>query len=159
MSSRNTLSVYDPEAVRRQTQLAEQQKYGSSGFQQAPWTQAERMAFENSPFMKQLADIAAREAQKELERERRRRGGDCENALDLRGDPKPFDQYTDYYETLGVDADAGGAEIRKAYMRQSVKHHPDKQTGRSEDELKASVEEFQANLTMNATSWRRRILS
>lgn len=32
----------------------------------------------------------------------------------------------DYYKILGVPRDCGDAEIKKAYRRESLKHHPDK---------------------------------
>ena len=32
----------------------------------------------------------------------------------------------DYYKILGVERDCSDADIRKAYRRESLKHHPDK---------------------------------
>ena len=51
----------------------------------------------------------------------------------------------DYYEVLGVEKGASSDEIRKAYKREALKHHPDRNPGdaSAEAKFKAANEAFQ----------------
>ena len=51
----------------------------------------------------------------------------------------------DYYELLGVDRNAGGDEIKKAYRKQALKYHPDRNPGdkQAEEKFKAVSEAYQ----------------
>lgn len=35
----------------------------------------------------------------------------------------------DYYETLGIKKSASADEIKKAFRKSAIKHHPDKEGG------------------------------
>src|ERR1041385_1835715 len=54
-------------------------------------------------------------------------------------------QFKDYYETLGVKADASDAEIKSAYRKLARKFHPDvsKESG-AEEKFKAANEAYEA---------------
>ncbi len=42
----------------------------------------------------------------------------------------------DYYEVLDVDRNVSDGDLKKAYRRKSMKHHPDRNPGDSEAEKK-----------------------
>lgn len=48
----------------------------------------------------------------------------------------------DFYEILGLKKDASQDEIKKAYRKNALKYHPDKQVGKSETEKKEAEEKF-----------------
>jgi len=51
----------------------------------------------------------------------------------------------DYYEILGVARDASEADIKKAYRREAMKHHPDRNPDdkSAEDKFKEANEAFE----------------
>ena len=63
---------------------------------------------------------------------------DVESMLNLRGD-----SLEEAYKVLEVSPDATDEEVRAAYRRLAVAHHPDKVANLGEDIRKAATEKFQ----------------
>jgi molecular chaperone DnaJ len=51
----------------------------------------------------------------------------------------------DYYQVLGINRDSGEDEIKKAYRKQAVKYHPDKNPGdkSAEESFKEATEAYE----------------
>ena len=51
----------------------------------------------------------------------------------------------DYYEILGIDKSASAAEIKKAYRKKAIQHHPDKNPGdtKAEEMFKKAAEAYE----------------
>jgi len=63
----------------------------------------------------------------------------------LRGDNNSGMDYKDYYKILGVERKASADDIRKAYRKLAMQHHPDKNPGdkKAEDKFKEINEAYQ----------------
>lgn len=48
----------------------------------------------------------------------------------------------DYYEVLGLDKNATAEDIKKSFRKLSIKFHPDKQVGKSDNERKEAEDKF-----------------
>jgi curved DNA-binding protein len=65
--------------------------------------------------------------------------------LNWRGDNNSIMDYKDYYKILGVDRKASADDIRKAYRKLAMQHHPDKNPGdkKAEEKFKDINEAYQ----------------
>lgn len=56
----------------------------------------------------------------------------------------PTNKDKNYYDILGVTKDADAETIKKAYRKLALEYHPDKQQGKSEEEVNKATEKFKA---------------
>ena len=63
----------------------------------------------------------------------------------------------DYYDILGVGKSASESEIKKAYRKQAIKYHPDKNPGdkSAEEKFKKAAEAYEV---LGNRDWRKNLL-
>ena len=61
----------------------------------------------------------------------------------------------DYYETLGVPKNASDEEIKKAYRKQAMKHHPDRNHGDTSKDAEAKFKEAKEAYEMLSDAQKR----
>ena len=137
--SRHAIEVYDPEAIQRQLQLEVRRKMQERG-------EPRRQIRPDAPIFKMFAQYAEAEAAKfeAREAERRRRDPTYKpDALDFTAElVRPFDRSVDYYARLGLEQYAPAVDVKKAYMRLSLRYHPDKQVGQPEGVARNAIDQF-----------------
>lgn len=70
--------------------------------------------------------------------------GSCQRELSKGKTPRMPRRDKDLYGVLGVTSDASDAEIKQAYRKQALAHHPDKHQGEGEDAIIAAEKQFKA---------------
>ena len=56
---------------------------------------------------------------------------------------KFYKDVSSYYKVLGIDESASNDEVKKAYRKMAIKHHPDKFSQLGEEQQKAAKNKFQ----------------
>ena len=66
------------------------------------------------------------------------------------------DTLEEAYKVLGVSPDASDAEVKKAYRRLALEHHPDKVAALGEDIRRAAEKKFQEINAAKDKIWKAR---
>jgi DnaJ like chaperone protein len=66
------------------------------------------------------------------------------------------DSLEDAYKVLGVSADASDAEVKKAYRKLALEHHPDRVAALGDDVRKAAEKKFQEINAAKERIWKAR---
>ena len=77
--------------------------------------------------------------------------GDVDSMLNLKGD-----SLEDAYKVLGVSPSASDDELRKAYRRLALEHHPDRVAALGEDVRRAAEKKFQEINAAKDRIWKER---
>lgn len=128
-----SVTTYDSSFSYRQDQVA---RLGERARPET--TEEDRRRFQQSPFMQRMREIDEKAWQQFSERDKKRAQSDPSfkpKDSDFEA-PKTFkyDKTVNYYKTLGVDEYATNDEVKKAYRKLSLNYHPDKQTGKTQEE-------------------------
>lgn len=130
-----SVTAYDSSFSFRQGQVA---RLGDKAASRGPMSEEERRRFEASPFMQRMKELDERSWQKFSERDKKRKERDPNfkpQDADFQA-PKAhkYDKTINYYTVLGLDEYASNDEVKKAYRKLSLSYHPDKTTGKSQEE-------------------------
>ena len=81
----------------------------------------------------------------------RMQAGDVDSMLNLKSD-----SLEDAYKVLGVSPSASDDELRKAYRRLALEHHPDRVASLGEDVRRAAEKKFQEINAAKERIWKAR---
>lgn len=81
---------------------------------------------------------------------------DVESMLHLDNGSSSEGSLDDAYKVLGVSPDASDKEVRDAYRRMALKHHPDRVASLGEDIRKAAEKKFQEINAAKEKIWKAR---
>lgn len=130
-----SVTTYDNSFSFKQSQVA---RLGESARDRVTMTAADRQKFEQSPFMQKMKEIDDTCMRKFSERDKKRAQRDPNfrpRDEDFEA-PKAhaYDKNLNYYKVLGVDELASQEEVKKAYRKLSLTYHPDKTSGKTQEE-------------------------